>query len=106
MKYFLIENQRKLAGIQSVVSCNKTSCSEKSDVDYHLLGTFLFDNMPRKKVKMMEMYMKEAIKRVQQDQPVILSHSDKRRCYTKGSTSIYRQMLIPTGILGGKALTA
>jgi hypothetical protein len=61
--------------------------------------------MPRKKVKMMEMYMKEMIKRVQQDQPVILSHSDIRRCYTKGSTSIYRQMPVPLGISGGKALS-
>ncbi len=49
--------------------------------------------------------MKETIKRVQQDQPVILSHSDIRRCYTKGSKSIYRQMPVPLGISGGKALS-
>jgi hypothetical protein len=61
--------------------------------------------MPHKKVKMMEMYMKETIKRVQQDQPVILSHSEIRRCYTKGSVSIYRQMLVPLGMSGGKALS-
>jgi hypothetical protein len=61
--------------------------------------------MPCKKVKMMEMYMKETIKRVQQDQLVILSHSDIRRCYTKRSTSIYRQMPVPLGISGGKALS-
>jgi hypothetical protein len=36
---------------------------------------------------MMEMYMKETIKRVQQDQPVILSHSDIRKCYAKESTT-------------------
>ncbi len=68
-----------------------------------MLGTSLFNNMPHKKVKMMEMYMTETIKRVQQDQPVIFSHSDTRRCYTKGSTSIYRQMLVPLGISGDKA---
>ncbi len=53
---------------------------------------------------MMKMYMKETIKRGQQDQPVILSHSDIRRCYTKGSASIYRQTPVPLGISGGKAL--
>ena len=61
--------------------------------------------MPRKKVQMMEMYMKETIKTVQQDQPVVLSHSDIRRCYTKGSKSIYGQMPVPLGISGGKALS-
>jgi hypothetical protein len=101
-----MENQSKNAGIQSVVSnATKHQDQRKSDIDYHLLGTSLFNNMPRKKVKMMEMYMKETIKRVQQDQPVILSHSDIRRCYTKGSTSIYRQMPVPLGILGDKALS-
>ncbi len=49
--------------------------------------------------------MKEMIKRVQQDQPVILSHSDIRRCYTKGSTSIYRQLPVPLEISGGEALS-
>jgi hypothetical protein len=58
-----------------------------------------------KKVKMMEMNMKEMIKRVQQDQPAILYHSDIRRCYTKGVRSIYRQMSVPLGISGGKALS-
>jgi hypothetical protein len=61
--------------------------------------------MPRKKVKMMEMYMKDRTKRVQQDQPEILSHLDTRRCYTKGSTSFYRQMPVPLGISGGEALS-
>jgi hypothetical protein len=89
----------------SSIKCNKTSRSEKSDIDYHLLGTSLFNNIPRKKVKMMEIYMKGTIKRIQQDQPAILSHSDIRRCYTKGSTSIYRQMPVPPGISGGEALS-
>ena len=89
----------------SSIKCNKTSRSEKSDIDYHLLGTSLFNNMPRKKVKIMEMYMKEMIKRVQKDQPVILSCPDIRRCYTKGSKSIYGQMPVPLGISGGKALS-
>jgi hypothetical protein len=53
----------------------------------------------------MEMNMKERIKKVQQDQPVILPHSDIRRCYNEGSTSIYRQMPVPLGISGGKALS-
>ncbi len=61
--------------------------------------------MPRKKVKMMEMYMKEKIKRVQQDQSVTLSYSDIRRCYTEGNTSIYRQIPVPLGISGGKSLS-
>jgi hypothetical protein len=101
-----MENQRNLAGKQSVViKCNNTSRSEKSDIDYHFLGTSLFNYMPHKKVKMMEMYMKETIKTVQQDQPVVLSHSDIRRCYTKGSKSIYGQMPVPLGISGGKALS-
>ena len=56
-------------------------------------------------MKMMEMYMKEMVKRVQQDQPVILSYPDTRRCYTKGSTSIYRQVPGPLGISGGEALS-
>jgi len=37
----------------SSIKCNKTSRSEKGDIDYHLLGTSLFNNMPHKKVKMM-----------------------------------------------------
>ncbi len=104
MKYFLMENQACWHTVSSI-ECNKTLRSEKSDIDYHLLRTSLFSNMPCKKVKMMEMYMKEMIKRVQQDQPVILSHSDVRRCYTKGSGSIYRQMPVPLGMSGGKALS-
>jgi hypothetical protein len=88
----------------SGIKSNKTSRSEERDIDYHLLGTSLFNNMPRKKVKIMEMYMKEMIKRVQQDWPVMLSHSDIRMCYTNGSMSIYRQVPVPLGISGGKAL--
>ncbi len=107
MKCFLMENQSKHTGIlQSVVSnATKHQDLKKSDIDYHLLGTSLFNNMPHKKVKMMEMCMKETIKRVLQNQPVILSHPDIRRCYTKGSASKYRQMPVPMGISGGKALS-
>ncbi len=54
---------------------------------------------------MMEIYTKETIKRVHQDQPVILFHSDIRRCYTKVGMSIYRQMPVPLGISGGEALS-
>ncbi len=105
MKYFLMDRS-KHAGIQSVVSnATKHQDLKKSDIDYYLLGTSLFNNMPCKKMKMMEMYMKEMVKRVQQDQPVILSYPDTRRCYTKGSTSIYRQVPGPLGISGGEALS-
>ena len=40
MNYFLMENQKECAGIQSVVS-NTTKHYEltSSDIDYHLLGT-------------------------------------------------------------------
>ncbi len=102
-----MENQSKHAGIKSVVSnAMKHQDLKKGDIDYHLLGTSLLNNMPHKKVKMMETYTKETIKRVQQDQPVMLSHSDIRRCYTKGSTSIYyRQMPVELGISAGKALS-
>jgi hypothetical protein len=61
--------------------------------------------MPHKKVKMAEMFMKETIKRVQQNQPVILSQPDIKRYYTEGSTSIYRQMPVRLGISGGKVFS-
>jgi hypothetical protein len=47
--------------------------------------------------------MKETIKRVQHNQPVILSHPDFRRCYTEGLNSIYMNMPVPCGISGGEA---
>ncbi len=49
--------------------------------------------------------MKETIKRVQQDQPVILSHSDIKEVLYQRNMSIYRQMPVPLGISGGKALS-
>jgi hypothetical protein len=59
MKYFLMENQSKHAGIKSVVlNATKHQDLKRSDIDYHLLGTSLFKNMPHKKVKIMKMYMK------------------------------------------------
>jgi hypothetical protein len=77
MKYFLMEYQRKHAGIQSVqYQMQQNTKIRKNYIDYHLLGTSLFNNMPHKKVKMIDVYMKETIKRVQKDQPLILSHYD------------------------------
>ncbi len=53
LDYFLMENQNKCAGIQSVVS-NATKHYEltSSDIDYHLLGTSLCNNLPRKKIRL------------------------------------------------------
>ncbi len=40
MNYFLMENQNKHAGIQSVMSNATKHCKLTSnDIDYHLLGT-------------------------------------------------------------------
>jgi hypothetical protein len=52
MNYFLMENQKQRAGIQSVVS-NPMKHYEltSSDIDYHLLGTSQGNNLPRKKDK-------------------------------------------------------
>ncbi len=48
----LMKNQSKHADVQSVVSnATKHQDLKKSDIDYHLLGTSLFNNMPCKKVK-------------------------------------------------------
>jgi hypothetical protein len=56
IKDFLMGNQSKHAGIQSrVTNATKHKDQKKSDIDYHLLGTSLFNNMPPKKVKMMKM---------------------------------------------------
>jgi hypothetical protein len=62
MKYFLMESQNKHTGIWSVVS-NTMSRHELtlSDVDYHLLGSSLCKNLPRKKLKLMAIFMKETI---------------------------------------------
>jgi hypothetical protein len=104
MKYFLMESQNKHTGIRSVVS-NATKHHEliSSNVDYHLLGYSLCNNLPCKKLKLMASFMKETIKRVKQNQPLILSHPGFRRCYTKGINSIYVNMPVPHGISGGEA---
>jgi hypothetical protein len=54
MNYFLMENQNKRAGIQSVVS-NATKHYKliSSDIDYHLLGTLLCNNLPHKKIRLL-----------------------------------------------------
>jgi hypothetical protein len=103
MKYFLMGNQSRLTGIQSVVS-NATKHQDQKKMTLIII-CWVLPCLIHKKVKMMEIYMKETIKRVTQDQPVILSHSNIRRCYTKGITSINRQMPVPLGISGGKALS-
>jgi hypothetical protein len=99
-----MDSQNKLTGIWSVVSnAMKHHELTSSEVDYHLLGSSLCNNLPCKKLKLMAGFMKEIIKRVQQNLPVILSHPDFRRCYTKGINSIYMNMPVPCGISGGKA---
>jgi hypothetical protein len=56
--YFLLENQNEHAGILSVVS-NATKYYEltSSDIDYHLLGTLLSNNLPRKKIRLLESFL-------------------------------------------------
>jgi hypothetical protein len=85
MKYFQMESKTEYAGIQSVVSnAMKQHELTSSDLDYHLLGAVLCNNLPQKKLRLMASFMKETNKRVQHNQPVILSHPDFRRCYTEG----------------------
>jgi hypothetical protein len=45
MNYFLMENQSKHAGIQSVVSNATKHQDLKKGMDYHLLGTSLFNSL-------------------------------------------------------------
>jgi hypothetical protein len=67
LNYFLMENQNKCTGIQSVVS-NATKHYEltSSDIDYHLLGTSLCNNLPRKKIRLLESFLNETLLRAQQ----------------------------------------
>jgi hypothetical protein len=104
MNCFLMENQNKHAGIQSVVS-NATKDYELTsiDIDYHLLATLLCNNLPRKKIRLLESFLNETLLRAQQKKPLILSHCNIRRCYTKGTKSIYMNMPIPLAIVGGEA---
>jgi hypothetical protein len=104
MKYFQKESKLERAGITSLVSnATKQLDLTSNDVDYHLLGAALCNNMPRKKLRLMASFLKVTIERVQRDQPVILSHPDFRRCYTEGTNSIYVNMPVPRGISGGEA---
>jgi hypothetical protein len=104
MNYFLVENQNKCAGIQSVVS-NTAKDYEltSSDIDYHLLGTLQCNNLPCKKIRLLESFSNETLLIAQKIKPVILSCRDIRRCYTKGMKSIYMNMPVPLGIIGGEA---
>ena len=99
-----MESQNKHACIRSVVS-NATKHHEltSGNIDYHLLGSSLCNDLPHKKLKLRASFMKETIERVQQNQPVILSHPDFRRCYTKEINSIYMNMPVPCGISGSEA---
>jgi hypothetical protein len=67
MNYLLMENQNECAGIQSVVS-NATKHYEltSSDIDYHLLGTLLCNNLPLKKLRLLELFLNETLLRAQQ----------------------------------------
>ena len=62
MNYFLIENQNKHAGIQSVVS-NATNHYDltSSDIDYHFLGPSLCYNLPRKKIRLLELFLNKTL---------------------------------------------
>jgi hypothetical protein len=67
MNYFFMGNQNTCAGIQSVVS-NTTKHYEltSSDIDYHLLGNLLCNNLPRKKIRLLESFLNETLLRSQQ----------------------------------------
>ena len=105
MNYFLMENQTEHAGIKSVVS-NATKRYELStyDIDYHLLGTSLMNNLPRNKRHELVFFMKETLKRVKEKKQVILSDKDMRRVYIEGSKSIYQNLPVPLAMVGGEAL--
>ncbi len=62
INYFLMENQNNCAGIQSVVS-NATNHYEltSSDIDYYLLGNLLCNNLPRKKIRLLESFLDETL---------------------------------------------
>jgi hypothetical protein len=104
MNYFLMENQNKRAGIQSVVSnTTKHDKLTSSDIDYHLFGTSLCNNLPCKKIRLLELFLNETLLRAQQRNPVILSHCVIRRCYTQGMKSIYVNVPVPLAIVSGEA---
>jgi hypothetical protein len=104
MNYFLMENQNKCAGIQSVVS-NATKHYEltSSDVDYHLLGTLMCNNLPHERIRLLESFLIETLLTVQKKKLIMLSHHGIRRCYTKRTKSIYMNMPVPLAIVGGEA---
>jgi hypothetical protein len=90
MKYFLVENQNKHAGIQSVVSnARKHYALTSSDIDYHLLGTLLCNNLPCKKIRLLESFLSETLLRAQQKNPVILSHRDMKVFYQKNKVHLH-----------------
>jgi hypothetical protein len=71
MNYFLMENQKERAGIQSVVS-NATKHYEltSSDIDYHLLGTLLCNYFPHKKIRLLESFLNKTLLRAQQKKAI------------------------------------
>ncbi len=62
MNHFLMENQNECAGIQSVVS-NTMNHYEltSSDIHYPLLGTLLCNNLPHKKIRLLESFLNETL---------------------------------------------
>jgi hypothetical protein len=67
MNYFLMENQNKRTGIQSVVSnATKHYVLTSSDVDYHLFGSSLCNNLPCKKIRLLESFLNETLLTAQQ----------------------------------------
>ncbi len=104
LDYFLMENQNKCAGIQSVVlNAMKRYELTSSGIGYHLLGTLLCNNLPRKKISLLESFLNETLLRAQQKNPLILSHRGIRRCYIEGTKSIYMNMPVLLAIVGGEA---
>jgi hypothetical protein len=67
MNYFLMENQNKRTGIQSVVSNATKRCELTSnDIDYHLLGTLLCNNLPHKEIRLLESFLNEILLKAKQ----------------------------------------
>jgi hypothetical protein len=79
MNYVLMENQNKRAGIQSVVSiATKHYELTSSGIDYHLLGTSLCNNLPRNKIRLLELFLNETLLRAQQknSNPISLCYKE------------------------------
>ncbi len=62
-----MENQNEHVGIQLVKSnATKHYKLTSSDIDYHLLGTSMCNNLPCKKMKLLELFPNETLLQAQQ----------------------------------------